>query len=148
MESGSRYENSVVFQAHIKEIWSHKTMPLFSNFFLFWKPMDIFQKITIYIIYVKNLSHIILNKLINVLNFSILIFDTVHIDKYNPSKKHSLGSFASFRSIKDSWDLYVLVRLIYTVKRQRQRRSNLTQSNLYFLSSAKTECLDILVMTK
>ena len=110
--------------------------------------MDIFQKITIYIIYVKNLSHIILNKLINVLNFSILIFDTVHTDKYNSSKKRSLGSFASFRSIKDSWDLYVLVRLIYTVKRQRQRRSNLTQSNLYFLSSAKTECLDILVMTK
>ena len=32
--------------------------------------MDIFQKITIYIIYVKNLSHIILNELINVLKIS------------------------------------------------------------------------------
>ena len=76
-------------------------MPLFSNFFLFWKPMDIFQNITIYIIYVKT-HHVILNELINVLNFSILIFYTVHTDKYNPSKKRSLGSLAFFRSIKES----------------------------------------------
>lgn len=78
--------------------------------------MDIFQKITIYIIYVKT-HYVILNKLINVLNFSILIFATVHTDKYNPSKKRSLESLAFFRNIKESWDLYISVRLIYTVKR-------------------------------
>ena len=78
--------------------------------------MDIFQNITIYIIYVKT-HHVILNELINVLNFSILIFYIVHTDKYNPSKKRSLGSLAFFRSIKESWDLYISIQLIYTVKR-------------------------------
>ena len=47
--------------------------------------MDIFQKITIYIIYVKT-HHVILNELINVLNFSILIFDTVHTEGISGSK--------------------------------------------------------------